>query len=167
MEYNPQNDQASPQCPDCARFPKALDVDVHALFAHPAISLIYGKHPDDLELNYSVSRRGILEPLHVLNDGTVLSGRRRLQSAFLAGLLKVPVIKIPDLSPLAELEYILDSNSQNFLFRFQQYRIAEVRLEIGKYKFDPLGHHSRVLDLLLRGSTTLECWVSPEVELYT
>jgi hypothetical protein len=150
MENIPKYTLSSLVCPNCASLSDVPRLSAFVLKLHPAIYLIYGKHPDDRELAYSVSRRGIVEPLHVLSDGTVLCGRRRLQAAQHVGLRKVPVLIVDCMSPIAEVEYILDSNETKHLFDFQRDRVAEARLEICRYKEAQGNYDSRIINALLR-----------------
>ena len=54
-----------------------------------------------------VRERGVLEPLHLAEDGvTVLDGRHRLKAALNLGLDKVPVV-MADLGGLSEYDYIV------------------------------------------------------------
>ncbi len=57
------------------------------------------------------SQGGILQPLLVTGDGTVVAGHRRLAAARQAGLLAVPVI-VRDLTPAQQLELLLVENLQ-------------------------------------------------------
>jgi len=80
---------------------------------HPRVSL----DPRAIaELAASISAHsaqgGILQPLLVIPDGTVVAGHRRLAAARLAGMVEVPVI-VRELSRAQQLEIILTDSVQH------------------------------------------------------
>lgn len=67
--------------------------------------------PRIVELASSISEKGVLQPLIVLPDGTVVAGHRRLEACRLAGLSTAPVI-VRDMSETEQLEFMLIENIQ-------------------------------------------------------
>lgn len=72
--------------------------DVHqvkTLREHPEADLVPTMPVSEFQaLLEDIRRRGILEPLHVQFDGTVLDGRHRLRAARALGLTTVPVLLV-------------------------------------------------------------------------
>jgi ParB/RepB/Spo0J family partition protein len=64
-----------------------------------------------LELATSIRSQGVLQPILITPDGTVVAGHRRIKAAELAGLTSVPVV-VKDLTPLQQLEAMLVENLQ-------------------------------------------------------
>lgn len=88
--------------------------DPQALKNHLLSIQVYGqKRPSD-EFLASVEERGIIEPLVILPDGTVISGHTRKFAAFIKGLKEVPCIVRHDLvdQPLVVERMVIESNSQ-------------------------------------------------------
>lgn len=68
--------------------------------------------PDTVaELADSIRAQGVLQPLLVTPDGTVLCGHRRLEAARVAGLADVPVV-VRDLDPAEAMAVMLVENVQ-------------------------------------------------------
>src|SRR5262245_29184641 len=63
------------------------------------------------ELKNSISAHGILQPLTVLRDGTVVIGHRRLAAALALGVRDLPCI-VRKLSIVEQLEIMLVENLQ-------------------------------------------------------
>lgn len=63
------------------------------------------------ELTESVKSHGLLQPLLVTPDGTVIAGHRRLAACQIAGIEDVPVI-VKDIDETAQLEVMLIENMQ-------------------------------------------------------
>jgi ParB family chromosome partitioning protein len=63
------------------------------------------------ELAASIREKGILQPLLITPDGTVVAGHRRLAAAILAGLEEVPIIERA-MGPSEQLEVMLIENIQ-------------------------------------------------------
>lgn len=86
--------------------------DTWDLKAHPVNAELYGKDPDP-ELVKSIKAIGVLVPLTILPDGTVVSGHRRWQAAQQAGLNEVPVFVRTDLVDADDIEEaLIESNRQ-------------------------------------------------------
>lgn len=81
--------------------------DVHrvkTLREHPEADLVPTMPVSEFQaLLEDIRRRGILEPLHVQFDGTVLDGRHRLRAARALGLATVPVVlvRLQDETPVS------------------------------------------------------------------
>lgn len=83
------------------------------------------------ELAASMRSQGILQPLLIIPDGTVVAGHRRLAAAFLACLHEVPVV-IRDLAPIEQLEIMLAENLQRAdLTPIQEARAYRALLDAG------------------------------------
>ncbi len=78
---------------------------------HPLNDAIYGDRADD-ELVARVQMHGIIHPLLVVADGTVISGHRRLDAARRLGLAAVPVLVSPVSDPLDVEELVIEANRQ-------------------------------------------------------
>ena len=88
---------------------------------------------DDLAASIATHRDqgGILQPLLVTPDGTVVAGHRRLAAARRAGLTDVPVI-VRSLSPVEQLEIQLVENLQRAdLTPIEEARAYHLLLEVG------------------------------------
>lgn len=84
---------------------------VNELRGHPLNDAIYGDRADD-ELVARVQMHGIIHPLLVTPDGTVISGHRRLDAARRLGLSEVPVLVRPIGDPLEVEELVIEANRQ-------------------------------------------------------
>lgn len=77
---------------------------VKTLSEHPEADLVPTMPASEFQaLLEDIRRRGILEPLHVQFDGTVLDGRHRLRAARALGLATVPVVlvRLQDETPVS------------------------------------------------------------------
>lgn len=84
---------------------------VDDLKPHPLNERIYGDSADD-ELISRVQMLGIIHPLLVAHDGTVISGHRRLDAAQKLGMAQVPVLVSPLTDPLDLEELLIEANRQ-------------------------------------------------------
>lgn len=66
-------------------------IPVAQLREHGDNEKIYGKKEKDADLEKSVRKYGVLDPLLVTKDGRVISGHRRLRVATKLGIIEVPV----------------------------------------------------------------------------
>ncbi len=89
-----------------------MNIAVHRLKAHPKNAEIYGADDVSPEFVESVRRRGIMEPLAVREDGTIISGHRRWQAARLLKMETVPVQVVSYTDELDEREALLAFNRQ-------------------------------------------------------
>jgi ParB-like chromosome segregation protein Spo0J len=83
------------------------------LKAHPLNKALYGKEEPDVELIESIKTHGVLVPLTVLQDGTIISGHRRWRAAMdMKNPPKLPcnIVGYPD--KLAEEEAVIEHNRQ-------------------------------------------------------
>lgn len=64
---------------------------VAALRVHEDNEKIYGKKEKDADLEKSLAKSGILDPLLITKDGRVISGHRRFRVATKLGIVEVPV----------------------------------------------------------------------------
>lgn len=99
------------------------------LMPHFLNKKIYGK--EELPDNFieSVKKKGILVPLTVKPDGTIISGHRRWQAAKTLNIKKVPVVVKSYSTDLDEQEAIIDFNKQREKTFSQRMKEAE-ELEI-------------------------------------
>ncbi|HEY1297020.1 MAG TPA: ParB/RepB/Spo0J family partition protein [Chloroflexota bacterium] len=80
---------------------------------HPRTSLDLGRIQElAASITAHAPQGGILQPLLVTSDGTVVVGHRRLAAARQVGMLEVPVV-VRDLLPAQQLELILTENIQH------------------------------------------------------
>lgn len=79
---------------------------------HPAQAGIYGSEAVDADLVRSIKENGIMQPLVIMHDGTILAGHRRWRAAMKAGLPDVPVEIKRGLSALEQEAFIIESNYQ-------------------------------------------------------
>lgn len=96
---------------------------------HPDNGRIYGDSADG-ELVRSVMAKGILNPILVAKDGTIISGHRRWEAANMAGLLEVPVVEFGSDDPLDIIEALIESNRQRAKTNEQVGREAQALLDV-------------------------------------
>jgi site-specific DNA-methyltransferase (adenine-specific) len=82
------------------------------LKSHPLNIEIYGLEVADTDLVESIRSKGILEPIVIKNDNTILSGHRRWMAARDLKLDKVPCRVITFSDPLDEVEALIEFNRQ-------------------------------------------------------
>ncbi|MCE7700271.1 MAG: ParB N-terminal domain-containing protein, partial [Methanobacterium paludis] len=84
------------------------------LKAHALNYRLYGKEKPDPELVQSISKHGVLEPLTILKNGTIISGHRRWRAAMACQPMpkNIPckIVGYPD--DLAEQEAVIEYNRQ-------------------------------------------------------
>jgi len=83
--------------------------EVSKLKPHPAHEEIYGDEPVD-DLVESIRLHGVLEPLRIETDGTILSGHRRWKAVRILGFSTVPVIIEEPLSKEEEAVKLVEYN---------------------------------------------------------
>lgn len=108
-----------------------MERGIETLSPHPDNARIYGDQCD-AELLESIRAKGILTPLLVTEDGTIISGHRRWRAAQLAEFDAVPVTIFRSSDPLDVLEALIESNRQRVKTNEQIGREAKVLLEIEK-----------------------------------
>jgi len=64
---------------------------IQSLKASPLNEMVYDKTTPFDDLVESVKRGGILEPISICEDGTIISGHRRVKAAKALGMKSVPV----------------------------------------------------------------------------
>ena len=79
---------------------------------HPLNIEIYGEENVDSDLVKSIKLKGILEPLVIKEDNTILSGHRRWKAAKSLKLDKLPCRIITFSDPLEEMEALIEFNRQ-------------------------------------------------------
>ena len=102
-----------------------VPVATSRLRPHPLSHAIYGDEPADPELATSIAACGVLEPLCVLADGTILSGHRRWRAAQAAGLEAVPATVACFASTLDEQTALIEHNRQRVKSYSQRMREAD------------------------------------------
>lgn len=103
--------------------------DPRSLKNHLVNIEIYGTHPED-EFVASVRVLGVLVPLTITADGTVISGHSRRQAAIIAGLETVPCIVSPLTDPDEIERALIESNRQREKSNEQRAREAARLLAI-------------------------------------
>lgn len=105
-----------------------MEKSVVTLQPHPLNARVYGDTPEDTFVD-SVRSLGILTPLLIDQDNTVLSGHRRLAAAKKAGLETVPVEMFHGTALEAE-QVVIESNRQREKTAGQKAREAHELLRI-------------------------------------
>jgi len=104
---------------------------------HPLNEEIYGKEPVDPELVKSIKKIGLLEMLVIKEDGTVISGHRRLKAVLEAGheyVKKVPCNIVGFADEFEEKEALVSYNIQRKKNDFQLSAEIEILDEIYKHR---------------------------------
>ena len=79
---------------------------------HPMNRKLYGDEAPSADFIESVRRHGIMVPLAIKEDGTIISGHRRWQAALALGMETVPVQIVDYADDLDEREAIIEFNRQ-------------------------------------------------------
>lgn len=88
------------------------DMKTADLKPHPANATIYGDETLPADFLESIKTLGVIEPLLVRTDGTIISGHRRWLAAKKAGLATVPTRTGDFADELEEIEMLISSNKQ-------------------------------------------------------
>lgn len=104
-----------------------------SLRPHPINSSIYGDSAD-ADLVQSVRQKGILNPLLITVDGTIISGHRRWDAAHKAGLPEAPIVVFGSDDPLDVLEALIESNKQRVKTNEQLGREAQALLDVERQR---------------------------------
>ncbi len=83
-----------------------------ALKPHKWNSDVYGDEPPDNAFVASIREKGVLVPLTIKADGTIISGHRRWRAAMEVGLVEIPVIIEEYASEEEERRAFVDYNRQ-------------------------------------------------------
>jgi ParB/RepB/Spo0J family partition protein len=106
-------------------------VDLGDLKPYPRNREICGEDPvGDLVL--SIKEQGVLEPCHVRQDGTIISGYRRWRAAIQAGMTVVPVFLVRYATPDAETLAIIEHNRRRVKSGLQLFQEGQALKEIFK-----------------------------------
>ena len=89
-----------------------MEWSVTGLKPHPLNRKIYGDDAPPADFIESVRRHGIMMPLAIKEDGTIISGHRRWQAALALGMETVPVQIVGYADDLDEREAIIEFNRQ-------------------------------------------------------
>jgi len=89
-----------------------LEWSVTRLKPHPLNRKIYGDEAPPADFIESVRRHGIMVPLAIKEDGTIISGHRRWQAALALKMEYVPVQVVRYADDLDEREAIIEFNRQ-------------------------------------------------------
>jgi len=124
-------------------------VDPKNLKNHLLNIKLYGDKPDQ-ELKKLIDENGVLEPIVVTPDNTIISGHRRNQCAKMLGLKEVPVIIRQDLTDPLEIEKALIlSNKQrekSTELKAREYqRLKEIEAEQAKVRQKTLNNKDEAL----------------------
>ena len=101
-----------------------MEISIDSLSPHPLNQEIYQDEANEALVS-SIREHGILVPLLIKKDSTIISGHRRWDAAKKLGLASVPVqyVEFPD--ELAEREAVIHSNRQRVKTFSQMMREAE------------------------------------------
>lgn len=105
-------------------------VKVTKLKPHPLNESIYGEQEADAGLIESIKNNGIMEPLVIKEDGTIMSGHRRWRAAKAIGLEEVPCRVVGYSDELEEQEALIEFNRQREKTFIQKMKEAEKLKEI-------------------------------------
>ncbi len=124
-------------------------VDPKNLKNHLLNIKLYSDKPDE-ELKKLIEENGILEPIVITTDNTIISGHRRNQCAKMLGLKEVPVIIRQDLTDPLEIEKTLIlSNKQREKtteLKAREYqRLKEIEAEQAKVRQKTLNNKDEAL----------------------
>jgi len=108
----PYASQAPPGFLRLAGKVKNMDERTDALKPNAINERIYGVTQPDADLIESIRQHGILEPLIIKADRTIVSGHRRWQAALSLGLRLVPVHEVAFASELDERAAVIAYNRQ-------------------------------------------------------
>ena len=86
--------------------------DLEELSQHPLNQDVYGDLTLEPDFIDSIEQHGILEPVLIKSDGTIISGHRRYTAASEVGLDEVPVREVSFDSDLEEREAVIHHNKQ-------------------------------------------------------
>ncbi len=86
--------------------------DLEELNRHPLNQDVYGDLTLEPDFIDSIEQHGILEPILIKPDGTIISGHRRYAAALEVGLDEVPVREVSYDSELEEREAVIHHNKQ-------------------------------------------------------
>lgn len=103
---------------------------------HPANATIYGDETLPADFLESIKTLGVIEPLLVRTDGTIISGHRRWLAAKKAGLATVPTRTGDFADELEEIEMLISSNKQREKSKTQIFREGEELQRIEKERAD-------------------------------
>ena len=117
--------------------------DPSELRPHPLNEVIYGDRAD-AGLIASVTEKGVLNPILVTTDGTIISGHRRWGAAIAAGLVVVPVTIFASNDPLDIEEALIESNRQR---QKSNYQLASEYTELKRIKNERASRQGRRTDL--------------------
>lgn len=101
---------------------------------------IYGKEEVDFDLLSSIKTEGILNPIIVLSDNTILSGTRRVETAKALGMTEVPCIIRTFGSEVEEKIALLSFNKSRVKTYIQEMREIDAYEELRKVKDLPVSH---------------------------
>lgn len=96
-----------------------------SLRPHPVSLAIYGDEAPDETLVASIAASGVLVPLAIKGDGTIISGHRRHAAAIRAGCADVPVVVVSFADELDERQAIIEHNRQREKTLTQRMREAD------------------------------------------
>lgn len=130
---------------------------VSELKSHPFSIALYGEQEPGDGLKDSIATKGILEPLVVKEDGTIISGHRRWQAAMALEMSDVPCRIVSYDSILDEQEAIIEFNRQRVKTFTQKMAEAERLKEIEAERA-----RKRKLATLKQGDTLPEVATLPQ-----
>ncbi len=113
-----------------------MNRSISELRPHPKNAEIYGQESASEELVASVKSKGVMVPLTIKSDGTIISGHRRFDAARLAGLEFVPIGIATFENELDELEAIIEFNRQREKTFVQKMKEAEALEGIVKKRLE-------------------------------
>lgn len=98
---------------------------IQTLKPHPFNAAVYGQEAVDEELLKSIVENGVLVPLTIKKDGTIVSGHRRFMAAKDAGLKRLPVVVATYRDEIEEKLAVIEHNRQRQKTLTQLMREAE------------------------------------------
>ena len=134
---NAQRSEAASPTPPAAQRTTAVQplngrMPVAQLRVHEDNERIYGTKEKDADLEKSIGKYGILDPLLITKDGRVISGHRRLRVATRLGISEVPVRVFESTDELEIKAALLEHNRHRIKTNVQLAAEAKLLMEIRK-----------------------------------
>lgn len=109
-------------------------MDIKFLKENPYNKKIYGIEIDDDSLKNSIKINGVLVPITIKKDGTIISGHRRYRACKSLNMNEIPTVYIDIEDELQEKEMIINFNKQREKTYSQKYNEVKELEEIEKEK---------------------------------
>ena len=102
-----------------------IKITIDTLKEHPLNARIYGDSAPERALVESIKRNGVLEPIVISRDNTIISGHRRVAACSVVGITEIPARKVDEHS----------DNLREELIEFNRQRIKTTRQRVNEIRF--------------------------------